>query len=310
MTEKLKNDKRFCIAGIGGVGGYLGGSLAKTYEHIYFFARGGRRDHIKAEGLTVKSDVQGTFTARPEAVSDQACDLGVMDYILIAVKRYALEGLCAQIKPMIGKDTVLIPVMNGVGVEAELHKYLPGVQVMEGLIYTISESLPDYSISQQGNFTNVYIGGHPMAAEVQRMFETAGVDCSVSQNITAAIWKKYILNCSYNMITAYYVDNIGGVRQRPEGLVQMRGLLDEACAVAAAMKIPVPEDLAEREYIRMKDKQDPEATSSLKRDVAAGKEGELDYFGGALITLGEACGVDVPVTRALYTALKGRGLAC
>lgn len=106
-------DKKIAVIGIGGVGGYVAGMLAKAYPHVTMVARGARGESIRKNGLVLHSDYKGEIVAKPERVVPVR-EMGQQDYIFICVKNYSLEDVCENIRDMVTDDTVIIPVMNGV----------------------------------------------------------------------------------------------------------------------------------------------------------------------------------------------------
>jgi 2-dehydropantoate 2-reductase len=138
-----------------------------------------------------------------------------------------------------------------------------------------------------------------IAAAIRR----AGMDCTLSQDIGAAVWEKYNYNCAFSVLTARYQTNAEGVRGNPELYRMMRQLSEETAAVARALGIQQPDDIVERS-IRILDIMLPEGTSSMKRDVETGRDCELELFSGTLCRLAEDRGVEVPVSRRLYAELK------
>lgn len=105
---------KICVVGLGGVGGYIGGTLARKYDNIYFFARGERKESLLKNGIHIKSRAIGEFVSHAKDVSDDPVKLGVMDIVFICVKNYSLENVCQTIKPIVGEKTILIPIMNGI----------------------------------------------------------------------------------------------------------------------------------------------------------------------------------------------------
>jgi 2-dehydropantoate 2-reductase len=95
---------KIAVFGIGGVGGIVGGALAKDHPETYFYVRGDNLDAIRRNGLKVESAVFGDFTARPKLASDKAGELGVMDVIFVCCKGYSLKAACEAISPMVRPD--------------------------------------------------------------------------------------------------------------------------------------------------------------------------------------------------------------
>lgn len=306
-------DKKICVAGIGGVGGYIGGALAREYNHVSFLARGERKEAIIKNGLVVKSEAMGDYIARPEKVSEDVAELGIMDFIFICVKNYSLKQVCEQISPMVGDKTVIIPIMNGTNPGEKTREYLGRGIVIDSLIYIVSESTEDFTVVQKGEYAKVYIGlknpSEQEKVEVEKVFDLlngAGVKCFIEEDIEAAIWKKYVLNCAFNIITAYYSATTGELRKDAQKVDEYKALLSEACLVARTKGVNIPEGLEEEQVRHFMYVQAENATSSLRRDFDAGRPNELDTFSGYLLELANKYNLSIPVTERFYNALKSR----
>ena len=152
-TEK----KKIAVIGIGGVGGYIAGLLAKAYPHVTMVARGARAESIRKKGLVLHSDYKGEIVAKPERVVPIQ-DMGQQDYIFICVKNYSLAEVCESIRDMVTDDTVIIPVMNGVDPGENIRRLVGKGTVVDSLIYTVAFANEDFSIAQQDTFTWLCIG--------------------------------------------------------------------------------------------------------------------------------------------------------
>lgn len=150
-------EKKIAVIGIGGVGGYIAGLLAKAYPHVTMVARGARAESIRKKGLVLHSDYKGEIVAKPERVVPIQ-DMGQQDYIFICVKNYSLAEVCESIRDMVTDDTVIIPVMNGVDPGENIRRLVGKGTVVDSLIYTVAFANEDFSISQQDTFTWLCIG--------------------------------------------------------------------------------------------------------------------------------------------------------
>ncbi len=183
--------------------------------------------------------------------------------------------------------------------------------VVDSLIYIVSFACPDYSIEQQGRFANLRIGiqnadarQQEKVTEVSQIFSAADIDHEIAADVRCEIWKKYILNCAYNVETAYYDNTIGQLRDDPAKAQQYEQLVREACAVARAEGIGIPEDHADTVIRKFYNDYGDDATSSLQRDVRAGRQSELETFSGYLVREARRLGVPVPVSEEMYEGLK------
>ncbi|MDD3402076.1 MAG: 2-dehydropantoate 2-reductase, partial [Hespellia sp.] len=246
MNQADLNEKKIAVVGVGGVGGYMAAMLAKTFPHVAVVARGKRGESIRGRGLVLHSDYSGEIVSHPELVAESAQELEPQDVIFVCVKNYSLEEACAQMKSAVTDETIIIPVMNGVDPGDRVRAYLGTGIVMDAVIYIVSFANADDSITQQGDFTDLRFGipeenvrKAPDAElisqkilEAAAILEAAGIDYKVSEDIECDIWKKYILNCAYNVETAYYNLPIGELRSDSKKAKEFEQLVYEAFEVA------------------------------------------------------------------------------
>ena len=319
-------ESKIAVVGVGGVGGYIGGMLAKSYPHVSFVARGARGESIREKGFVLHSDYKGEILVHPETVAGSSRELEKQDIIFVCVKNYSLESACEELKGAVGPDTVVVPVMNGVDPAERTAKTLGAGIVVSALIYIVAFANPDYSVTQQGKFASLRIGIpgvapltlEAAAAEAEdpkvqaqeaiaytaEILEGADIDFKVSKDIEADIWRKYILNCAYNVSTARYNCNVAGLRADPVKMQEYEALVYEALAVAMKKGVHVGTEDAEGIMHRIREEQADNASSSMKRDVEAGRPAEIETFSGYIVREGKRLGVPVPVSEQFYEALK------
>ena len=302
---------RIGVIGLGGVGGYLAALLAKKYDNVTVVARGARYEAVRKNGLVLHSGLNGEVVSHPRAIAASAHELPQLDYLFISVKNYSLEELLPQIKNAVTPDTVLIPVMNGIDPGDRVAAAYPQATVIKSLIYIVSFALPDFSIHHPGNFADIRLGtDHPdeirmkKAQAVCSLLTGAGIRCKVAPDITLAIWKKYVLNCAFNVETAAYNLSIGQLREDPEKAAQYEALTWEAFAVAKAKGVPMTRQDCEDIIYRFYNEYDYDSTSSLQRDLREGKPAEVETFSGYIVEQAAREGVDVPVSARMYELLK------
>lgn len=303
-------DKKIAVVGIGGVGGYLAAMLGRVCPHLTLGARGGRRDSVLKDGLVLHSDYKGEIVVHPERVVPVA-EIREQDYIFVCVKNYSLEEVCADLKDAVTDDTVIIPVMNGVDPGERIRSLMGRGTVVDSLIYIVAFANDDYSITQQGDFANLRIGitdadekGKKKVSEVSQILSGADIDHEVAEDIEAAIWKKYILNCAYNAESAYYDNTIGQLRSDPVKAKEYEALVNEAYQVGRAKGVNVKQEDVDAIIHRFYYELAENATSSLQRDIRAGKKAEVETFSGYIVKEGAKLGVDTPVTEKMYEGLK------
>lgn len=308
--ETLK-EKKIAVIGIGGVGGYMAGMLGNAYPHITLAARGRRLESIRKNGLVLHSDYHGEITLTPEHAAPIE-EIEEQDYIFVCVKNYSLEEVCRSMEHAVGEHTVIVPVMNGVDPGDRIRHLLKKGIVVDSLIYTISFVNPDYSITQQGDFTKLYIGIQNAAPAQQRavnavsaILSGADIDHKIAEDIEQAVWRKYILNCAYNVTTASYNNTLGQIRSDPVKSKEYEALVNEAWQVALAKHVNITQDHIDTIIHRFYYEYADNATSSLQRDVWTGKRSELETFSGYIVQEAEKYQIDVPVSKKMYQILKG-----
>lgn len=300
--------KKITVAGIGGVGGYLAAMLADAYDEVSFIARGARKKSLEENGILLHSEYHGEVKAHPKNVVECGNELEEQDYIFICVKNYSLEEVCNSLKDCVGEHTILVPVMNGADPGERVRKYIGKGIVVDSLIYIISYAKEDFSVVQKGNFADIKIGISDANEQEQKAVEAvygllkgAKVDCVAAEDIEAEIWRKYIFNCAYNVLTAHYQENVGQLRKDEKKREEFRQLLWEAYEVGKAKGVRLTEEDVVRHQNRFENKLADDSTSSLQRDVEAGKHNtELETFCGYIVREGRKLGVNVLLTEKFY----------
>ena len=234
--------------------------------------------------------------------------------MFVCVKNYSLEQVCADMAHAVTEDTVIIPVMNGADPGERVRSLLGKGTVVDALIYIVAFGNEDYSITQQGDYAYLRIGikdadktEQEKVDEVSAILSAADVDHRATGEIETEIWRKYILNCAYNVASAYYDNTIGELRNDPVKAKEYEALVQEAYQVALAKGVKVEQEhidaILHRFYYELAD----DATSSLQRDIRAEKTAEVDTFSGYIVREGKRLGVDMPVSEKMYEGLKSKG---
>ncbi|MDF2633685.1 MAG: 2-dehydropantoate 2-reductase [Pelosinus sp.] len=301
---------KLAVIGMGGVGGYIGGLLAKARHDVTYIARGTTLEMIRTKGLQVHSELHGSFIAQPSMITQDVEKIGIVDAVFVCVKGYSIESAYQSIKPIVGKNTLVIPLLNGVGISTKLKGLLGKGIVLDGCMYITSEAIEPGVISQRDKYNKIVIGGKNLdtvsLAKIEQLaaiIRKSGIECIVSNDVEADIWAKYNFNCAFSVVTALYGINAGELRADPKKVEMLQALSQEAAKVAKALGISQPEDIVERSMKIMWVMKD-EGTSSLKRDIQAGANSEAELFSGEICRLAATCGVEVPVSCRAYEELK------
>jgi 2-dehydropantoate 2-reductase len=305
MAKKIK----IVVAGIGGVGGYFGGLLAKKYENsnsveICFLARGEHLRKIRENGLKVIHG-QDEFIAKPAIATDNANEIGIADYIMICIKSYDLDATIEQLKPCIGENTILQPLLNGVESVERIKKILPGTTVLEGCVYIVSSVKDAGVIENSGINQKLFFGtgnvNNDRLLRLEKIMLDAGIEATLSDSISTIIWEKFIFIASIATATSYFDCSIGKLlEENEETLVQ---LIEEVKLIALAKGITVKPDITA--YIVNYNKLLPyEATSSMHRDFLNLKpKTEVESLTGYVVSLGEKYGIETPTFIKAYSKL-------
>lgn len=201
---------KILIVGIGGVGGYFGGLLAHAYHgsqdlSICFMARGENLYTIKQNGLLV-SNGNTEMRAFPGIISDDPVDFGEADFIVICTKSYDIKETAQKIESCIGERTVLLPLLNGINSTEELRNMYPNNLVANGCAYIISRLIEPGYIQTKGNDHSIIFGMDTVDSRLELLydiFKQANVDATLTQDIIAKIWEKFIFISTTATVTSY-----------------------------------------------------------------------------------------------------------
>ena len=297
---------RIAVVGAGGVGGYFGGRLAKAGIDTTFIARGATLTALRERGLRVDS-IHGDFTVDRVQATDDPSSAGVMDAILMTVKAWQIPDAARSILPMIGRDTLVIPLENGIDAPDVLSEIVGREHVAGGLCAIVSFIVAPGHIKHAAFDPLVMFGelDNSRTDRIERLraaFEQAGVNAQVPPDIHHSMWTKFLFIAVLSGVGALTRVTIGEWRSDPELRDLVTAGLHEVAALAAARGIDLGADAVEKTWQRY-DSLAPASTSSLQRDVMEGKPSELDAQLGAVVRLAQHAGVAVPVTSMLYHCL-------
>jgi 2-dehydropantoate 2-reductase len=297
---------RIAVIGAGGVGGYFGGKLANAGIDTTFLVRGATLEALRTRGLRVES-VNGDFTLERMQATDDPSAVGIVDAVLVAVKAWQIPEAVANLGPMLGPDTIVVPLENGIDASDVLLQSLEASNVGGGLCAIVSFVVAPGHIKHAASEPIVMIGelDNRRSARVEALVEAltrAGVNAEVPQDIHRSLWTKFLFIAPLSGVGALTRVPIGTWRAMPEVRAIVDDMLRELIALATARGIDLGADAFEKTWQRY-DGLAPASTSSLQRDVVEGKPSELDAQLGAVVRLGEAAGVATPVTRLVYHLL-------
>lgn len=295
------------VVGIGGVGGYFGGRLALTDHRVEFVVRGAHGKAIRENGLEVRS-IRGDFRAFPDRVHETLATVSGPDLVLVCTKSWQLEEVAMQLKDRIAPHTLVLPLQNGVESVEKLTRHLPKEQVLGGLCKIISKIdspgvVDHFAFHPQVIFGEV--GGQETVRcrELLEVFRSAGIDTVLSGDIRLEMWRKFLFICTLSGMGALTRQEVGVMRSDPH----IRGLMmdsgREILRLAALRKVGLTEEDLERTFKAI-DAQKFHSTSSVQRDLMAGRPSELDDFNGYVVREAGKLGLEVPVNAFIYYCLR------
>lgn len=303
-----KSERRWLIVGTGGIGGYFGGLLARAGYDVTFLARGENLKAMQADGLRVEA-VDQSFAQAVRAVESVEND-SPYDVVLFCVKTYDNETASRAVLPAVGSGTVVISIQNGLGNDRQLQEIFPGA-VYPGLAHIVSARISPGVVRQSGGPRTVFFGepGAPANETLQSIaseMQAAGIDATAADNILDHQWNKFVFIVAFSGMTSYCRCPIGPILHDPVAKDVFRRCAAEAVAVAKASGVDMNPGAVATAMERAEaylGKQEG-ATSSMFRDLVAGRPTEVDSLNGAVVAQAAAHDVDVPVNSAIYAAVR------
>lgn len=302
---------RIGILGLGGVGGYFGGLLAKAYAEsesieIVFIARGETQSAIAENGLKVISD-ESEFVAFPHLVSNDPKVIGKLDYLICATKTYDIEESLLSIQKCVKKSTVILPLYNGVDAQERIQTLFPDNEVLQGCAYIVSYIKSAGVIRKLGHFEKLFFGSMTASLSklnaLQSIFENAGIQSHLSDTIEETVWEKFIFISPLASATSYLNQNIGEIINSESNRKFYVALLNEITLVAAVKGLAIPNDII-LQTIQKLQKSPQDATSSMHRDILAGHKSELVSLTEFVIKEGAKYEVETPTYQLVFDKLS------
>jgi 2-dehydropantoate 2-reductase len=305
------------VFGAGGVGGYFGAVLARAGYPVTIVARGEHLRAICTAGLRVQSP-KGDFAVMPAQATDDPSQIGPLDAVIVGVKAWQVRAAAAAIRPLIGRNTRVVPLQNGVEAANQLMEVLGEEHVVGGLCRIIASIAAPGVICHSGMEPTVVLGeldGSELRAgarELLTAFRAAGVSAQATADIRARLWEKLLFIAGISGAGAVARAMIGEVRRIPETRKLLQELMEEAAAVAFAQGVHLAEDIVLR-TLAFIDTLPADGTASMQRDVVNGRPSELEAINGTIVRLGKALGVPTPTNDFVYASLlpcevRARGL--
>jgi 2-dehydropantoate 2-reductase len=297
---------RIAVYGAGAVGGYLGAKLAAGGADVTLIARGAHLEALQARGLTIVTQDGDRSTHAVRAVRDPA-DVGPVDIVLFLVKSYDTDEAAARLGPLIGPETGVISLQNGVDNEERIGAVIGTEHVLGGAAYILAAVVePGLVRSGPARIVVGELHPGPPSERVRRFVEAAragGVTAEASDDVRRLKWEKYVLLVAFSAVTAATQLTLGDIRASAAATAMLKAVMQEAWQVGRAFGVPLADDLVDRQFALILSQKDTEA-ASLRHDLVTGHRMELDALQGTLSRLGRETGVPTPWTDAAYAILE------
>jgi len=310
------NKKHIVVVGLGGVGGYFGFKINQINEAtgkytVSFVARGETYEKVKENGLTLLSPEHSNPQTHPNAIVQNISDIKNPDLVLICVKEYDLENVCKQLLPVINKDTILLPMMNGADIYDRIRTIIPDHTVLPTCVYVASHIKERGIVEHKGNAGKIIVGRDPEHFStpvewVTDLLSESKIEFEFKDNSMNAIWTKFIFIASFGLVTAKHNSSMGAVCNDKGQNDEAAGIMNEIKLIAAKKGIDLQEDIVHATF--EKASTFPyETPTSLQLDINSGKkDNELELFAGAVIKYGSEVGVETPFTQKIYSEIKNK----
>lgn len=294
------------MVGAGAIGGYFGGRLLEKGENVTFLVREGRKKIIEKEGLHIDSR-HGDVHLQP-ALLTKAAEAGPFDVVILSTKAYQLDQAIEDIRPFVGEQTMILPLLNGIAHMEKLVSAFGEAPVLGGLCFI------ETTIGQNGGIVQTspihqLVYGERSGERSERIlklkahFDGTKADFVLSDNITQDMWHKYMFITAMSGITSLMDSPIGPIRKLASGQSAIQALIEEIEAIMSAVGAPIQPGIAGVQLEKM-NSMDEGMKSSMQRDMEKGQGIEADHLQGYLIEQAKSSGVSAPVLETVYTKLK------
>ncbi len=296
------------IVGVGGVGGYIGAKLVqKGLAQVTFFARGEHFRAIKKDGLRI-IDTDEDFIIKSKNLIDTNNDKSdeVFDIIFVCVKSYSFEKIAPMISLHVNKDSLIIPLSNGVNHKAELSKYIGKGTVLDGCVYVLS-NIKEYGVIEKkasvfylifGDYKNRF---GPKLQQLADILNKSGLKSKLSQHVEFDCWVKYLLISSFATMTSYYDKPLGYIAK--EKMSELKEILDEIKSVANAMGVNITEKEIEK-TIKQIQNVPYDSKTSMQIDFENSHKTEFESLTGYIVKNAESLGLEVKNMKKMYKKLS------
>lgn len=297
---------RIAVIGVGGLGGYYGGLLIRAGHEVAFVARGAHLAALRDKGLQVKS-IHGDFQVTAAIATEHPSEVGPVDLVLVCVKTTGLDGAAGAARAMLGPDTVVMGLQNGIDA-AERIGAATGMDRVLGAVTWIAANIEAPGVIRQvSTFRRIVLGEldgriTPRVERTVAALGRMGVAVEATDDIRKVLWTKFVFIAGFSGIGALTRLEVGDYRGVPEARALMTGLMREVEALAHASGVALDAGVVDQ-ALAFIDGAAAAMKPSLQRDVEAGRPSELESIIGVVRRRGRERGIATPTADMAYAAL-------
>ncbi len=297
---------RIAVMGAGSTGGYFGGMLARSGNDVSLIARGAHLEAIMSNGLKVVRDDE-EFTVRCQATDDPT-EVGPVDLALLCVKTYQSEVALPLMKPLVGPDTTVLCLQNGVDSYLRAAEILGHTEVLPGAAFIEAGLMEPGVVRQTGSLVRIILG-ETNGLETERcrairdVFLGAGVPAETVPDIRAGLWGKFLFISTMAGVTSMARAPLAELMPQPQWRRVVLGCLAEIDAVGRANGVNLPKDIV-ADTVSYIEEHLAHLQASMHIDLLPGRPLELEALNGAVVWAGNAVGVPTPINDVIYAMLK------
>jgi 2-dehydropantoate 2-reductase len=297
---------KICVVGAGGVGGLLAAVLRRAGVDVSLLVTDRHLTAIRRNGLALIAP-SGRFNVEIQAELDPRA-IGACDAVIVTTKVWAVEALAPTLQPLLGENTVVIPVQNGIDAPGMLARTLGWEHVVYGSA-SMNAALEEPGIIRQRNpqygITVAEARGRESTRllKVKETFEAAGISVEIGADGPALLWDKFIGLVANSSLCALLRSPMGVVQKDDDCWSLYTAVFNEAVAAGRAAGISIPAQKAEARLARARTSP-PMVMPSMAVDLMAGRRLELPWLGGRVRELGREHGIPTPANDFVWAALK------
>jgi 2-dehydropantoate 2-reductase len=291
---------KIAIYGSGGVGGYFGARLAAAGNEVHFIARGAHLRAMREQGLKVESGAGNVHLPKPNAHEDPAA-IGPVDTVLFAVKLGDVESVAPKLKPLLHERTLVIAFQNGVDAPEILKRVIGEKHVLPGVAYIATGIRAPGIIAHTGTMQRLQVGAG--ADAFLAACKAAGINIEQAEDIDRACWEKFVFLVALSGVTSLARRPVGFCRADPELRATFQAAMTETWRVGRKRGVRLGDDfIADR--MNFLDGLHADMRTSMQHDLENGKPLEAPWLCGAVVRMSAEAGLEAPVNRTIYAALK------